>query len=58
MGAVYLGRDAELGRNVAIKLLRSPATQTIGALRLLREAHWMTSTTSCCATSRDCTRAR
>jgi predicted ATPase/predicted Ser/Thr protein kinase len=38
MGTVYLGYDAELGRNVAIKLLRSRATQTIGALRLVREA--------------------
>lgn len=38
MGVVFLGHDAELERKIAIKLLRSNATQTLGVRRLVREA--------------------
>lgn len=38
MGVVFLGRDAELERNVAIKLIRSNAAASIGVRRLVREA--------------------
>jgi predicted ATPase/serine/threonine protein kinase len=38
MGVVFLGLDGELERKVAIKLLRSKATRTIGVHRLVREA--------------------
>jgi predicted ATPase/serine/threonine protein kinase len=38
MGVVFLGHDVELERKVAIKLLRSNATRTIGKHRMVREA--------------------
>ncbi|HVH98759.1 MAG TPA: serine/threonine-protein kinase [Enhygromyxa sp.] len=38
MGVVFLGHDSELERKIAIKLLRSNATQKVGVRRLVREA--------------------
>lgn len=38
MGVVFLGRDAELERKIAIKLMRQNATTTMSVRRLVREA--------------------
>ncbi|PRQ06298.1 serine/threonine-protein kinase [Enhygromyxa salina] len=38
MGVVFLGRDAELERKIAIKLIRANAMASVGVRRLVREA--------------------
>ncbi len=41
MGVVYAAYDSELGRKVALKLLRSELCDQDGAERLRREAQWL-----------------